>query len=78
MAGICSKPTKDGLYQAYYIDCLGRRQYLIEATLKEALKTAHVVAKECVEIRRLINLMGARARRNSQVVRLMGVKKEFT
>jgi hypothetical protein len=53
MADVRSQPTNDGLYQAYYTDFLGRRQYLITATTsKEALKAARagdvVLGADCV------------------------------
>jgi integrase len=52
MAGVRSKPTKGGLYQAYYIDWTNTRKYLTEETAKQALKAAMAIEKEHDEIRK--------------------------
>jgi hypothetical protein len=52
MAGVRSKPTRGGLYQAYYTDWMGKRQYLTDTTAKKALKAPHAVEKEHDEIRK--------------------------
>ena len=76
MADICSNPTKDGLYQAYFIDFLGRHQYLTKGTSKEALKAVRSLEKEHNEIRRLIKLIGARAPRDERLLRMNDAKRE--
>ena len=52
MAGVRKQPTKGGLYQAYYKDWTGKRQYLTEETAKQALKAAMAIEKEHDEIRK--------------------------
>ena len=52
MAGVRSKPTKGGLYQAFYTDWTGKRRYLTEESEKKALKAAMAIEKDHDEIRK--------------------------
>ena len=52
MAGVRKKPTKGGLYQAYYTDWTGKRRYLTADTTKKALQAAYAIEKEHDEIRK--------------------------
>ena len=52
VAGVRKKPTKGGLYQAYYTDWTGKRRYLTADTAKKALRAAYMVEKEHDEIRK--------------------------
>ena len=45
MAGVRKKPTKGGLYQAYYTDWTGKRRYLTADTTKKALQAAYASRK---------------------------------
>ena len=51
MAGVRKKATKGGLYQGYFTNYLGIRQYLTAATKKKALEEASTLEKQHREIR---------------------------